>query len=597
MFIIALATAGTVLTLNIYQMGENGKPVPDLLQKVFFKFIARVLFISVHISDKHKRLNRKITIKKLLEMNGQYDPSSGGYYETAFGATDDHFEKLYRINDVIEEEPICVSCGDRVNLAMVQSPRQSTTHRQPTSVFDSLKGLVSRNRACMGSGDSYVLTENYQRSSMKLNDMDLIEIDRVKRRQMYNFDNGRGGQPRGSSQSPQGRSYSTSSNRTPNQTANDDLANEAAKMFGQRTLNELEQSKLTKRFMSRLSGQQVSNYLSPNKNTSNLALLNNSDSELNLKEESTSTVDLQIQPTSSANAEAPKRRLLLRATSPAHSGYGSSSYNRSLPHVYHSHRCYAFNGFENEGEYERCEIESEEKTDTCQCHDLIAAENDASVSVVPANSGSVDVGVLKCYEPIQCPVPSSIISTPARQHSKLGVIKDTDLDDLSTAYRRTPKLARDPKSEPHSAKCFTTCSCRQHLTPTPGDNLGKKEATKSKSSRNSSLKQKPKTSPHDSGAVQQQQQQQRLMAQQTMAHQQALTSQERKYLCKLLKTVNSNLEKAECRQLEKEYKEEIRNQWTQLSKVVDIVLAYVFIIGTAFLLLFIINQAPNAKIF
>lgn len=47
MFIISLATAGTVLTLNIYKRGDDEEPVPKYLQTIFFDGVARILFIKI----------------------------------------------------------------------------------------------------------------------------------------------------------------------------------------------------------------------------------------------------------------------------------------------------------------------------------------------------------------------------------------------------------------------------------------------------------------------------------------------------------------------------------------------------------------------
>jgi hypothetical protein len=45
-FIVSLATALTVLTLNIHHHGHSGKPVPILVQKIAFGYIAKVLFMN-----------------------------------------------------------------------------------------------------------------------------------------------------------------------------------------------------------------------------------------------------------------------------------------------------------------------------------------------------------------------------------------------------------------------------------------------------------------------------------------------------------------------------------------------------------------------
>jgi hypothetical protein len=74
------------------------------------------------------------------------------------------------------------------------------------------------------------------------------------------------------------------------------------------------------------------------------------------------------------------------------------------------------------------------------------------------------------------------------------------------------------------------------------------------------------------------------------------SSTERKKLMRLLKIVSENIEKAELRSKNADYLKEIRNQWTQLAKVIDILLAYSFFILTFLLYAYIVNQAPNAKL-
>ncbi|RNA12245.1 neuronal acetylcholine receptor subunit alpha-10-like, partial [Brachionus plicatilis] len=49
MFIISLATAGTVLSLNIHKKGNEGKPVSRIIQKLFFGVIAKILLINIDL--------------------------------------------------------------------------------------------------------------------------------------------------------------------------------------------------------------------------------------------------------------------------------------------------------------------------------------------------------------------------------------------------------------------------------------------------------------------------------------------------------------------------------------------------------------------
>uniref|UniRef100_W6NE20 Neurotransmitter-gated ion-channel transmembrane region domain containing protein n=1 Tax=Haemonchus contortus TaxID=6289 RepID=W6NE20_HAECO len=46
-FLVALATAMTVLTLNVHHQGVHGGEVPRFLQQIAFKFLARILFVRI----------------------------------------------------------------------------------------------------------------------------------------------------------------------------------------------------------------------------------------------------------------------------------------------------------------------------------------------------------------------------------------------------------------------------------------------------------------------------------------------------------------------------------------------------------------------
>jgi len=47
--IVSLATAMTVLTLNIHHRGEHGVPVPRIIQKICFdRLLARILFLRAY---------------------------------------------------------------------------------------------------------------------------------------------------------------------------------------------------------------------------------------------------------------------------------------------------------------------------------------------------------------------------------------------------------------------------------------------------------------------------------------------------------------------------------------------------------------------
>ena len=68
---------------------------------------------------------------------------------------------------------------------------------------------------------------------------------------------------------------------------------------------------------------------------------------------------------------------------------------------------------------------------------------------------------------------------------------------------------------------------------------------------------------------------------------------EHKNLAKLIKNLNENLEKNDLKDIIEDYKDEIRNQWVQLAKVIDTLFAYSFVIATLVMFALLVNQAPN----
>ena len=45
MLIVSFASFSAVLTLKIYHKGDEGQPVPSIIQLIFFKFIARFVLV------------------------------------------------------------------------------------------------------------------------------------------------------------------------------------------------------------------------------------------------------------------------------------------------------------------------------------------------------------------------------------------------------------------------------------------------------------------------------------------------------------------------------------------------------------------------
>lgn len=68
---------------------------------------------------------------------------------------------------------------------------------------------------------------------------------------------------------------------------------------------------------------------------------------------------------------------------------------------------------------------------------------------------------------------------------------------------------------------------------------------------------------------------------------------EKRRLAKLLKSVNENLEKNEVKELISLYKQEIKAQWTLLSRVIDTLLLFTFTLGTFLLIAYLLNKIPR----
>lgn len=51
--IVSLATAMTVLTLNIHHKGIRGREVPNIIKKIFFSVFARLLCIQLETPEKY----------------------------------------------------------------------------------------------------------------------------------------------------------------------------------------------------------------------------------------------------------------------------------------------------------------------------------------------------------------------------------------------------------------------------------------------------------------------------------------------------------------------------------------------------------------
>jgi hypothetical protein len=55
MLTISLATACAVLTMHIYKQGQYRKPVPKLIKKIFFDYVAKLFLIKIEIRNKAEK--------------------------------------------------------------------------------------------------------------------------------------------------------------------------------------------------------------------------------------------------------------------------------------------------------------------------------------------------------------------------------------------------------------------------------------------------------------------------------------------------------------------------------------------------------------
>lgn len=70
---------------------------------------------------------------------------------------------------------------------------------------------------------------------------------------------------------------------------------------------------------------------------------------------------------------------------------------------------------------------------------------------------------------------------------------------------------------------------------------------------------------------------------------------EQKKLTKLIRSLNIKLEKNDTKEIMQKYKDEIKNQWTQLAKIFDMLLGYAFVLTSFFLLVYMLIKTPNVR--
>jgi len=67
-FIVSLATALTVMTLNIHHHGSSGHPVPPLVRRLCFRWLRRLLCLGVNARMRHPRQ----TLQDIVEVNKRF---------------------------------------------------------------------------------------------------------------------------------------------------------------------------------------------------------------------------------------------------------------------------------------------------------------------------------------------------------------------------------------------------------------------------------------------------------------------------------------------------------------------------------------------
>lgn len=92
MCIVSLAIASTVLTLNTYKKGDDGEPVPEILQKIFFQVVAKLLCIKVRINS-----DVNLSVKKAFAINHKY---------AAYVKKLSQRNKINKINDKIDNKTL-----------------------------------------------------------------------------------------------------------------------------------------------------------------------------------------------------------------------------------------------------------------------------------------------------------------------------------------------------------------------------------------------------------------------------------------------------------------------------------------------------------
>jgi len=82
-FIVSLATAMTVMTLNIHHHGTSGRPVPPLVRALCFGWLRRLLCLGVSGNKTHSHH----PLQNIIEVHNTTAPAVPKYREKAGGFT------------------------------------------------------------------------------------------------------------------------------------------------------------------------------------------------------------------------------------------------------------------------------------------------------------------------------------------------------------------------------------------------------------------------------------------------------------------------------------------------------------------------------
>lgn len=83
-------------------------------------------------------------------------------------------------------------------------------------------------------------------------------------------------------------------------------------------------------------------------------------------------------------------------------------------------------------------------------------------------------------------------------------------------------------------------------------------------------------------------------AKMTWCQNETLISDQKK-LINMLKKLNTNLEKHDLGEIVSAYKQDLKNQWTELAKVIDALMGYSFLLTSLLMLTYLFYKTPNAK--